>query len=191
MCNILCKRERIKQVGTFKYLGFTITPDARRDTEIQKRTALYNDKFTKVKSIFTNRNIRIYTKINIMKAHIRSILLYGYEGWTLTKDQERRLETAEIWHIRRMMRISWTEKKSNGKVMKMAGYKRSPLKTIRKRKVQFFGHIKRADGLEKQSIEWKDLWVQKQRKTTQKIYRQTGKRRNKKRISQQLAHQEN
>ena len=34
VCNIHCKRERIKQVGTFKYLGYTITPDARCDTEI-------------------------------------------------------------------------------------------------------------------------------------------------------------
>ena len=32
VCNILCKGLIIKQVGTFKYLGFTITPDARCDT---------------------------------------------------------------------------------------------------------------------------------------------------------------
>ena len=28
VCNILLKGERIKQVGTFKFLGLTITPDA-------------------------------------------------------------------------------------------------------------------------------------------------------------------
>ena len=33
VCNILCKGERIKQVDTFKYLGFIMTPDARCDTE--------------------------------------------------------------------------------------------------------------------------------------------------------------
>ena len=32
-----------------------------------------------------------------------------------------------------MMRISWTEKKSNEEVMEMAGYKRFLFKTIRKR----------------------------------------------------------
>ena len=48
------------------------------------------------------------------------------------------------------MRISWTEKKSNEEVMEIAGYKRFLLKTIRKRQLQFFGHINRADGLEKQ-----------------------------------------
>ena len=34
----------------------------------------------------------------------------------------------------------------------MAGYKRSLLKTIRKRQLQFFGHINRADGLKKQIL---------------------------------------
>ena len=94
--NIFCKVERIKQVGTFKYLGFTITPDARFDTEIKKRIALSKDTFTRMKSIFTNRNIRIYTKINTLKAYIWSILLHGCECWTLTKDLERRLEAAEV-----------------------------------------------------------------------------------------------
>ena len=70
----------------------------------------------------------------------------------VTKDLERRLEAAEMWYIRRIMRISWTEKKSNKEVTEMAGYKRSLLKTIRKRKLHFFGHINRADGLEKQIL---------------------------------------
>ncbi|GFO35461.1 catenin (cadherin-associated protein), alpha 3 [Plakobranchus ocellatus] len=84
--NILYKGERIKQICTFKYLGFTITPDARCDTRTQKRTTLSEDTFTKIKPIFTNRNIRLSTKINTMKAYIWSILLYGCECWKLTKD---------------------------------------------------------------------------------------------------------
>ena len=78
-CNILCKGEIIKQVDTFKYLGFIITPDARCDTEIKKRIALSKDTFSKMKSIFTNRNIEVYTKSNILKAYIWSVLLYGCE----------------------------------------------------------------------------------------------------------------
>ena len=50
------------------------------------------------------------------------------------------------------MRISWIEKKSNEEVMEMAGYKKSLLKTIRKRQLQFLGHINRDDGLEKQIL---------------------------------------
>ena len=67
----VCKVERIKQVGSSKYLGFTITSDARCDTEIKKRIALSKEIFTRMKSIFTNRNIRISTKINTLKEDLK------------------------------------------------------------------------------------------------------------------------
>ena len=124
--------------GTFRYLGFTISSDARCDTEIKKRTALSKDTFTKMKSISTNRNIRIYTKINPLKAYVWSALLHGCECWTLTKDLERGLEAVEMCYIRWIMGISWTEKKSNEEVMEMAWYKRSLLNTIRKGQLQVF-----------------------------------------------------
>ena len=61
---------RIRQVGTFKYLSFTITRGARCDTVIKRRIALTKDTFTKINSIFTNRNIRNYTKIKTLKDYI-------------------------------------------------------------------------------------------------------------------------
>ena len=79
----------------------------------KEKIALSKDTFTKMKSIFINRYIKVYTKINTLKAYLWSVLLYGCECWTLTKDLERRLEAAEMWYIRRIMRISWTKKKSN------------------------------------------------------------------------------
>ena len=106
-----------------------------------------------MKSVFTNRYIKYYTKINTLKAYIWPNLLNGCKCWTLTKDLERRLEAAEMWCIRRIIRISWTEKKSNEEVKEMmAGYKRSLLKIIRKRQLQCCGHINRDDGLEKQIL---------------------------------------
>ena len=50
------------------------------------------------------------------------------------------------------MRILWTEKKSNEEVIEMAGYKRSLLKNHQKKTTTIFGHIYRADGLEKQIL---------------------------------------
>ena len=87
-----------------------------------------------------------------LKAYIWSVLLYGCECWTLTTDLERRLEATEIWFIRRILKISWKDKKSNEEVMNISGYKRSLMKTIRKRQMKFFGHMIRADRLEKQLL---------------------------------------
>ena len=55
VCNILCKGERTKQEGIFKYLGFTITPDARCDTEIKKRIALSKVTFTKMVHLYQQK----------------------------------------------------------------------------------------------------------------------------------------
>ena len=76
ICNILCKGERIKPVYTFKCLGIRITPEARCYTGIKKRIAFFKDTFTKMKSIFTNRSMRIDTKINTLKSYIIIIMIH-------------------------------------------------------------------------------------------------------------------
>ena len=53
------------------------------------------------------------------------------------------------------MNTSWTEMKSKEEVMEMARYKTSLLKIIRNRRLQLFGHIKRANGQENQILSGK------------------------------------
>ena len=109
---------------------------------IKIKIALSKDTFTKMRSIFTNRNI--YTKINTLKAHIWSILLYGCESWTLTKDLERGLQAAEMWYIRRIMRISWTEKKSNEEVMENGWIQKIPTQNHQKKTITVFWAYKKS-----------------------------------------------
>ena len=59
---------------------------------------------------------------------------------TLKKDDERRLEAAEMWCYRRMLRISWTEKRTNKSILDELQTRREFLAQIIKRKVAFFGH---------------------------------------------------
>ena len=52
----------------------------------------------------------------------------------MNKDAERRLDAAELWFLRRMLRISKTVGKSKTHEMEMATYKRSLLDVIRERR---------------------------------------------------------
>ena len=70
------------------------------------------------------------------------------ECWTITSDIEKKIEAAEMWFIRRMLRISWAEKKTNVNVLREGNVQRSLLKTIRKRQMEFLGHVCRRRGLE-------------------------------------------
>ena len=63
-------------------------------------------------------------------------------------DIEKKKEAAEMWFIRRMLRISWTEKKPNVNVLREGNVQRSLVKTIRKRQMEFLGHVCRRRGLE-------------------------------------------
>ena len=147
-CIVKVKGEVIKQVQKFKYLGYIITSDGKCDTEIKRRIAIAKDSFTKLNPIFRNHDILMATKFRVLKAYVWSVLLYGCECWTITEDLKKRLEAAEMWFIRRMLRVSWTEKKTNEAVLDDAGVKRSLIKTIRKRQLQFLGHLNRHKGLE-------------------------------------------
>ena len=82
------------------------------------------------------------TKFRVLKTYVWSTLTYGCECWTITSDIKKKIEAAE------MLRISWTEKKPNVNVLREGNVQRSLLKTIRKRQMEFLGHVCRCRGLE-------------------------------------------
>ena len=109
----------------FKYLGYMITSDGKCITEIKKRIATAKDAFQKLSLILKNRNISMTTKFRVLKTYVWSTLTYGCECWTITSDIEKKIEAAEMWFIRRMLRISWTEKKPNVSVLREGNVQRS------------------------------------------------------------------
>ena len=98
--------------------------------------------------LYNTRNISMTTKFRVLKTYVWSTLTYGCECWTITSDIEKKIEAAEMWFIRRILRISWTEKKTNVNVLREGNVQRSLLKTIRKRQMEFLGHVCRRRGVE-------------------------------------------
>ena len=88
------------------------------------------------------------TKIKVLDCYVLSVLLYGCESWTINKTMVKRLEAAEMWFYRRMLRVSWVERKRNEEILEMANRKRSLITKIIKRQMEFLGHIIRHPGLE-------------------------------------------
>ena len=61
---------------------------------------------------------------------------------------EKRLEAFEMWCWRRMLRISWTDRRTNESILHEISKQRELLKTIRKRQMGFLGHVLRREALE-------------------------------------------
>ena len=146
--DVSLQQRRIEQVDKFTYLGSSITEDVECGTEIIKRIGIAKKAFSNMRSILTNMSIRMDTRRRILKGYIWSTMLYGCESWTMRKRERKRLEAAEMWFWRRMLRISWIDRVTNEEVLRRAGVERELLKFVRRRQLRFLGHVLRAEELE-------------------------------------------
>ena len=142
------KGEVIKQVTKFKYLGATITNDCKDNTEIKQRIAIAKNNFHNLRPVLSNSKIKMDTKLQIIQTYVISTLLYACESWTLDAECRKRLEAFEMWIYRRLLKIPWTAKVSNVKVLEKMGKEREMIDIIRKRQMKFFGHVWRQKGVE-------------------------------------------
>ncbi|GFO27950.1 endonuclease-reverse transcriptase [Plakobranchus ocellatus] len=119
-----------------------------KQTEISARTAPAKINFQKMKTILTNKHISIETRKRALQCYIEPVLMYGCEAWTISNQTQKKLEATEMWCLRRMLRIPWTAKKTNKRVLNEANKRRSLVRTIRKRQATFLGHVMRRGKLD-------------------------------------------
>jgi len=83
------------------------------------------------------------------------VATYGCESWTLRKNEETRLDALEMKGLRKILRVSWTAKKTNELVLNKAGVKRELLDTVKARKLAYYGHTmgKQGSCLEKEIMQ--------------------------------------
>jgi len=81
--------------------------------------------------------------------------MYVCESWTLRKNEETRLDALEIKGLRKILRVSWTAKKTNEWVLNEAGVKRKLLDTVKAMKLAYCGYSMRKQGssLEKEIMQ--------------------------------------
>ena len=145
--------ESLEQVDQFKYLGTQISDDARSEKELSCRIATAKNKFSMLSTILSSKQLSTPLKIRVLTCYVFSVFGYGAEAWTLTKNMEDKIEALEMWCLRRMSGISYKDRITNEEVLKRMKTERSLLSTIKKRKLRYFGHVKRQNGLLKQTLE--------------------------------------
>ncbi|GFR65810.1 RNA-directed DNA polymerase from mobile element jockey [Elysia marginata] len=104
-----------------------------------------------------SNTISLDLKVRLTKTYVWSILMYGCESWTLDKETIRSIEAAEMWFLRRILKISWAERASNEEVLRRAGVKKEAVHIVTKRQLSFVGHIYRKDDLERLALTLQDV----------------------------------
>ena len=92
----------------------------------------------------------LLTKVHLVKAMVFPVVMYGCESWTIKKAEHQRTDAFELWCWRRLLRVSWTARRSNQSILKEINSEYSLEGPILKLKLQYFGHLmRRTNSLEK------------------------------------------
>ena len=68
--------------------------------------------------ILKSRDITLPTKVHLVKAMFFPVVLYGCEILTIKKAECRRTDAFDLWCWRRLLRVSWTARRSNQSILK-------------------------------------------------------------------------
>ena len=64
-------------------------------------------------SIWKSRGMSLGLKVRFLRATTFPIAIYGCESWAMTSGDKKRVDAFELWFYRRLLRVSWTERKTN------------------------------------------------------------------------------
>ena len=89
------------------------------------------------------------TKVHLVKATVFPLVTYRCESWTIKKAEGQRIDALEKWCRRRLLKVPWAERRSNQSILKEINPEYSLERLMLKLKLQYLGHLLRADLLEK------------------------------------------
>ena len=96
---------------------------------------------TNIDSIFKSRDSTLPTKVHLVKALVFLVVIYGCDIWTVKKAECRRIDAFELWCWTRLLRVPWTERRSNQSILKEISPGISLEGMMLKQKLQYFGHL--------------------------------------------------
>ena len=73
---------------------------------------------TNLESVLKSRGITLSTKVLIVKAMVFSVIIYGSESWTVNNAVHQRIDAFELWCWRRLLRVTWTARRSNQSILR-------------------------------------------------------------------------
>jgi len=126
-----------------------ITVDGDSSHEIKRRLILGRKVMTNLENILKSRDITLPTEVHLVKANVFPVVMYGCRGWTIKKAECRKTDADELCCWRRLLRVPWTERRSNQSILKEISPAYSLEGLMLKPKLQYFGHLMpRADSFE-------------------------------------------
>ena len=138
--------------------------------EVKSRVVMARAVFSKEKALYTSK-LDLNWRKKPAKRYIWSIALSGAENWTLLAVDQKYLASFEIWCLRRMEKISWTDHVRNEEVLHRVKGERNIIHTVKRRKTNWIGHILHRNCLLNTSL--KGRWKVREEEEDVSSYRMT------------------
>ena len=134
----------------FLFCGSKITADGDCSHEIKRCFLLGRKVVTNLDSILKSKDITLPTTAHLVKAMVFPVVSCGCESWTTKKVEHQTIDAFELQCWRRLLRVSWTARRSNQSILREINPEYSLEGLMLKLKLQYFGHLmERNDSLEK------------------------------------------
>ena len=89
---------KVETVTDFLFLGSKITADSECGHEIKRCLLLGRKAMTNLDGILKSGDITLPTKVNLVKAMVFPVVMYGCESWTMKKAEHQRIDAFILWY---------------------------------------------------------------------------------------------
>ena len=135
------KRGKVEDVTDFILGGSKITADGDCCHEIKRLLLLGRKAISNLESDLKGRDIGLPTNIHSVEAMVFPVVMYGCESWSIKKVVHQRTDAFKLWCWRRLLRVPWTERRSNQSFLKEINPEYSLEGLLLMLKLQSFGHL--------------------------------------------------
>ena len=132
--------ETVETVTDFIFLGSKITADGDRSLKIKKMLGPWKKIFDKP-SQHIKKQRHYFADKGLVKAMVFPLVMYGYESWTVKKAEHQRTGAFELWCCTRLLRATWTTRRSNQFILREISPEYLLEGLMLKLKLQYFGHM--------------------------------------------------
>ena len=135
--------EAIKVVDKFEYLGRVLSKSGSDMPALEDRIGKDWGAFEKKKDIITSKHISMKTKRHTYETYILPVVTYATETMTWTKQMMKKIKVFNN-HIMRWMCGARLRDKQSIESLHLKSRVKDIIPTIKLKKLQLFGHLKRS-----------------------------------------------
>ena len=136
--------ESLPDARNFTYLGSTVDTAADCEADVNSRIGKGWGKWSSLTGVLCDKKMSNRLKGKVYRTMVRPAIMYGSETWALKKDQERKLDVAEMRMLRWSLGKTRLDKIPNSTIRSQLGV-RALSEKIKGARLRWFGHVERRE----------------------------------------------